>query len=141
GRDSLPCAEPPRERQRGDEIRSGGRPREVALLAGGSPSHRERLRLGNRDHLVEVLVAELRWPEADPSALDVVRPRRPAGEHGRLRRLDRDAKHPGKRLPQLTSDAEEAAGRPDVYAEGVDPAVKLPEQLPAQGAVAVDHVG
>ena len=107
-------------------------PAEQPFLARGARRDREGLGLGDGEDLVEVVLAEQGRPEADAAALDVVRPGAALGDHRRLAGLDHGPVDARDRAPERARDAEEAAGRADVVAEGVEPAVDLLGELDAQ---------
>src|SRR4029079_443580 len=91
GHDPVPTPEAAGQLQGGDDVGSGRGAAEDPVGPGRLARHRERIRGRYRDHLVEVLRLQQRWPAADAATLDAMGARLAPAEHGRLRGLDRHA--------------------------------------------------
>src|SRR5207245_3118637 len=100
----------------------------------------ERIAVGNRDDLVEVVETQHRRSEAWTAACDAVGPGLTTGKHSGFRRFHSSAVDVRQGGAQLPAHTEKASGGAHERAEGVDLAVEFIDELAAQGAVAVDHV-
>ena len=135
-----PGPEPLGELERDGDVRAGRRAAEQPLLARGRRAIANASASGTATTSSKSSRVEERRPEADAAALDVVGARSALRDHRRLGRLDDHAVEVRDRPPERAVDAEEAAGRADVGAEGVEPAVELLGELARRARVAVDHV-
>ncbi len=132
--------QPLRHFHRGDDIRSGRRPREERLLSRDAPRHLLRVVRPDRHDLVhESRVPEWR-SEANPDSLDLVRTCRTSQQYRGFRGFDGD--DPDTRFISLQSGGDSARGsrRADAMDEGVDLSLRLDPDLLAQRVVARDAV-
>ena len=126
----MPTTSPPRSAgsrasQRRVQHRAGGDADRQPLQPGAAAGHGERVALGHPFHRVEPVELEHGGAEAGTDALDVVRPRLVAGEHGALRRLHAD--HPQSRAARLqrAGDAGQRAAGADAADHHVDRAAGI----------------
>src|SRR5215469_17968136 len=80
GDHAVPGAEPAGDADGGGEVGTGRGPGEYAFGTRGLAGGLVRLGFGDGYDLVIVGGVELGWPVADAAALDVMGPRRPAGQ-------------------------------------------------------------
>ena len=85
--------------------------------------------VADRDRLVDHRAVEHLGDEAGADPLDLVRPRRAAGEHRRGGGLDGDDEGLGRALPEHPPDAGDRPARADPGDEGADLAVGVPPDL------------